>query len=63
MLRLLRAPAFTRQLAGVKQLSDLLSTTFYQAPLQQGIEVRAIASYWPTSYWPTVSALLLSWLV
>ena len=42
VLRLLHAPAFTRQLAGVKQLSDLLASTFYQAPLQQGIEVRAL---------------------
>ena len=60
VLRLLRAPAFTRQLAGVKQLSDLLSNTFYQAPLQQGIEVRALASCGPI---PICTALLLSLLL
>ncbi|EFN51469.1 hypothetical protein CHLNCDRAFT_140218 [Chlorella variabilis] len=33
VLRLLHAPAFTRQLAGIKQLRDLAAFTFYQSRL------------------------------
>lgn len=40
VLRLLRAPAFTRQLAGVKQLRDLLVQTFFRDRLPASIEAR-----------------------
>ncbi|KAL4452636.1 hypothetical protein ABPG75_008298 [Micractinium tetrahymenae] len=38
VLRLLRAPAFTRQLAGVKQLRDLLFHTFFRDCVPASIE-------------------------
>lgn len=41
VLRLLRAPAFTRQLAGVRLLGELVKQSFQQAQaLPQGVEVR-----------------------
>lgn len=40
VLRLLHATAFTRQLAGIKQLRDLVAFTFYQGGTSVAIEVR-----------------------
>ena len=47
VLRLLRAPAFTRQLAGVRLLSELVRYTFHQAQaLPRGVEVSRQECLW-----------------
>ena len=43
VLRVLRAPAFTRQLAGVKLLRDLVYGAFYGGGEPERVEVGSVA--------------------